>query len=935
MADPIQRHRAWSSVQAGLFGEQVAPLRLGRYALRERLGVGGGGMVHLAHDPDLDRQVALKLLHARRGHSDQLLAEARAMARCCHANCVAIHDVGSFEWSRLDERAGHSAMPRDQSCDRGVYLVMEFIDGPDFDEWADQHRRNWKTILGALVEIGRGLAFAHEQGIVHGDVKPANIKVDHHGRPHLLDFGLASALPDGPRASGPDEALLRGTSALPAGGVGLRGSPAFMAPEQHRGHEASESSDQYAFCVVALDALRGSSTFACSSLSQLERAKFEARVQGNAAGMPAWLWRLLLRGLSPDPRERHASMATLLDAIEGQLTASKRTRLGLVAGVLSAAAALSLAVGHQLSLEQVCHEDQRAFERIWNPEQRTRHEQSFTAADAHGGFQAWTLVERELEAYANEWKSVRVGNCRAAIVEGTVSMSAMGRSHHCLDRRLRSVEGYLDLLGDLRSSDVAGAVRAAGRLPSPKSCQAELQAPLVIELPSVQIRAQILEVERTLAASAASVAMARYDRGLELASSALESAQNIGHHATTAAAWRAVGVAQAWHGESELSRSALEESLYHARLSNDERELTRTLTRMMVLQGIYFDDAHAARRSLELARAATHSGRVSQEEIWNLEFQWTRVLEHQGEIELAMAGFEQSLSAARRDLADIPKTNDALNHLGIALGSLGQHQRARQVFERVWRQRRELLGDSHPLTAIARGNVGVEMRWNADPIRSISVMRDAVATISAGMGREERIVAGYHGYIGEMLVRIGEPEQALYHHREAYEIAHLIFERDHADLALATANLAATKLALGHPVQALELAEGAVELTDGRDEHPTRAHALVILGQIQRELGAHLDALAVHDEALEVSRAAHGGQRNPFVVPALYELARSQLAVGQAFGARELLREGLELLDPREFSGLYRDPLRAALNSAQRQLANERSEVVTPATQSP
>jgi serine/threonine protein kinase len=128
---------------------------VGRYIVLARIGAGGMGVVYAAYDPELDRKVALKLLHTRGDALDaraRLLREAQAMARLQHPNVVAVFDVG--------DHAGH------------VWVAMEFVEGQVLSAWTAAAPRSWRDVLTVLCAAGRGLAAAHAVGLVHRDVKP-------------------------------------------------------------------------------------------------------------------------------------------------------------------------------------------------------------------------------------------------------------------------------------------------------------------------------------------------------------------------------------------------------------------------------------------------------------------------------------------------------------------------------------------------------------------------------------------------------------------------------------------------------------------------------------------------------------------------------------------------------------------------------------------
>ncbi|MBX7083921.1 MAG: serine/threonine protein kinase, partial [Nannocystaceae bacterium] len=169
---------------------------LGRYAIIERIGSGGMGVVFAAYDPALERKVALKLLRPRTGARadaarERLAREARAMARLDHPNVLAVHEAGTFG---------------DQ-----VFLAMDFVEGGTLRAWLQQPR-SWQQIVAVFVAAGEGLAAAHDAGLVHRDFKPDNVllsfDVEGTPRPRVTDFGLVRGtdvssddVPAAPRSS--------------------------------------------------------------------------------------------------------------------------------------------------------------------------------------------------------------------------------------------------------------------------------------------------------------------------------------------------------------------------------------------------------------------------------------------------------------------------------------------------------------------------------------------------------------------------------------------------------------------------------------------------------------------------------------------------------------------------------------------------------------
>ena len=164
-----------AKLQASVVGETDVDLRVGRFEpkLERPLGEGTFSRVYEATDPQLERSVALKIYKKSSLEGlerQQVLEEARALAQLEHQNVVAIHEVGEHQGQ--------------------IFLAMELVRGQTLEE-LHTTRPAWRTLVELYVQAGRGLAAAHGKGLVHGDFKPANVIVDEHGRPRVLDFGLA------------------------------------------------------------------------------------------------------------------------------------------------------------------------------------------------------------------------------------------------------------------------------------------------------------------------------------------------------------------------------------------------------------------------------------------------------------------------------------------------------------------------------------------------------------------------------------------------------------------------------------------------------------------------------------------------------------------------------------------------------------------------
>ncbi|NLF13428.1 MAG: ABC transporter substrate-binding protein [Anaerolineaceae bacterium] len=272
--------------------------RLGKYEIRAEVGRGGMGTVYLAHDPLLQRRVALKVLAPHlAGEPDlieRFLREARAAARLKHPNIVTIYDVGQ-EGSTY-------------------YFVMEYVDGPSLARaLAQRGPMSPGGALRLLRPLASALDYAHGQELVHRDVKPGNILLDPRGEPALGDFGIARAAQD---------------SRLTTTGT-LVGTPEYMSPEQARGDEVDHRTDLYSLAIVAYEMLGGRSPFAGTTPhGVLYRQVHEAPppLRQPRPGDPAWpaaVDGVLQKALAKEPGQRYETAGAFVEALARALGAAQ------------------------------------------------------------------------------------------------------------------------------------------------------------------------------------------------------------------------------------------------------------------------------------------------------------------------------------------------------------------------------------------------------------------------------------------------------------------------------------------------------------------------------------------------------------------------------------------------------------------------------------
>ncbi|HWT54506.1 MAG TPA: serine/threonine-protein kinase, partial [Rhodocyclaceae bacterium] len=263
----------------------MLPKHLGRYEITEILGRGAMGVVYKAHDPLIDRAVAIKTISyagltpaESKDFEQRFFLEAKSAGRLNHPNIVTIHDVGHSE-----EQA---------------YIAMEFLVGKSLRDIIDSG-----VVLPAsrmaryAYSVADGLAFAHANGVVHRDIKPANIMVLDSGRVKITDFGIA-LLPSG---------------SLTTAGMAV-GSPKYMAPEQVLGQKADHRSDIFSLGAVLYELLTGFPPFGGEDINAILYQVLNGAPplpSSLNANLPQGFDRIVARALSKDPERRYQSAAEM------------------------------------------------------------------------------------------------------------------------------------------------------------------------------------------------------------------------------------------------------------------------------------------------------------------------------------------------------------------------------------------------------------------------------------------------------------------------------------------------------------------------------------------------------------------------------------------------------------------------------------------------
>ena len=644
---------------------------LGRYIVLEAIGSGGMGNVYAAWDPELHRRVAIKVLHgdilfsgsSQRAH-ERLRLEAQAAARLTHPNVVTVFDVGTVE-------------------DR-LFIAMELVEGQTLREWASRPRP-WQETLALYQQAGRGLAAAHQAGLVHRDFKPSNVMLADDGQVKIMDFGLAKSIEaefsgshtPAEESSAPREHALNEPSRLQMTRTGeLLGTPRFMSPEQMLGQVIDSRSDQFSFCVSLYQSLYGLSPFPGDEEAALIGSVLSGRIREPPpdSEVPTRILSVLQRGLQVDRERRYSTMDDLLADLTLESTSRKRLLFGAALLVL----VMPLAYWSLRSEAVDCSQAGRHLGETWNESRKSSLQGAFEALE---NTEIWETVSLKLDAKVHELETMYTGACEATHTRGEQSTELLDRRMACLDDRRREVEAQLRLFEQGRTEILTRAAESVDGLSSVAAC-ADRQALLDLTPPSPrgELLKEVNGIRDSLAEAQVLELAGRYAEAQPLLVAALTDAKATGYQPLVGEAQLQLARVVGRLGDSGGMKELLYDSLSVA-LATSHRELLARAYLQLIVVGFLrgeIDDALGFAR-MAGATIQTLSGRqdLEAERLFFLGMIFIR----EGRFVDAAEQYERYLSI-HEDLSPLQKVT-ALNNRAEALRELGQLEEALEALSQA------------------------------------------------------------------------------------------------------------------------------------------------------------------------------------------------------------------------------------------------------------
>ncbi len=875
---------------------------IGRFVMLELLGAGGMGEVYLCYDPELDRRVAVKLLHPPRSDRAaearaRLLREARSIARLSHPNVVTVHDVAVWQ-------------------DR-VFLAMEYVAGPTLGAWVRAHAGDWAAIVAVYRQAGEGLAAAHRAGLIHRDFKPDNVLVALEAgvsRPRVLDFGIARAAADDDPTqpvSSEDAAVLadtaRGEPTLHLTTTGmLLGTPAYMAPEQFMSGKVDPRTDQFSFCVALWEALYGQRPFAGDDFAALSTNVLQGKLRPlpRDVRVPDRVAAALRRGLAVDPDQRFSDMPALLAALAPIDRRPRRWTLAAM-GLSLLGGVAAATITNTDDPVAACTGDLDLLAGQWDAPLRSAGSAAFTRRDQAA---SWAQVVRLVDDWQTRWFAARARACADTHEHHRQSQAALDLQLACLDRQTRELGARAELWAEADDEVLRRAVQSASSLPRPEDCEdAGTRGAATTPPPAAE------PVRAALARMHALTGAGKYEQALALGRA--QQQVPFEHAATEAELQFALGDTLDDAGQPQPARLALLAATRLALLTGDDRLALAATTHLASVVGVVLSHYDEGEGWLQVAEGLAARLPAGREHI-HLARTSCNFLNDRGQLDAARPHCERALR-----LAESLDGHDSLETAGALLGLANNYVLARRpddarpLLERTWTLQRELLGPGHPeLLRVANSRAAMEF-YAGDLDAAMARWRDALVIAEASVGRD-------HLNVG--LIRINLALTALeLRDWAAAERELLALER----IYVPAKGQVSSELVILHFVRG-RLAVARGDLTVAREhfeqqrryavetrsaDHPDVMRADTELGDILARLGDHTAAESHHRDALTLAGQHHDDESTVF---ALRGLCRARVRLGRPVEAITDCERALPLAAEIQRGEALRAELRAWLGRA-------------------
>jgi tetratricopeptide (TPR) repeat protein/predicted Ser/Thr protein kinase len=819
-----------------------------RYLVRGFLGEGGMGAVYRAHDEKLGVDVALKVVRGE-ARVDELRDEVRLAQKVTHPNVCRTYD--------LEEVDGRSL------------IKMEFVEG---ETLAKRVSELGKLPVVDVVRIARailaGLRAAHEQGIVHRDLKLSNVMLA-GDRVVLMDFGVARRVADE--------------------GGSTAGTLGYMAPEQIANLAIDGRADLYALGCVMYAMLAGEPVFAAPNALQLGVAHVSVPapdVRAKRRDTPRWLARALGKLLAKEPAPRVLG-ARALDA--GPLSL-RRFALPAAAVALAAGGALVLVRGSHGAPEP-CTGIQQRLAGVWDAQTRTTVHDAFVKTKVPYAEKSFTALARGLDAYAAAWTSAVTDSCRATRVRGEQSEEALALREACFDDELAELAAVVKQLGDVSAPLVNKADKVATDL-DPASACANVVALRLEGTPLPAVEPAIIALHAKLNDAKAQMITGKLLPVLVETKEIIDDA--------TAAHWEPLA-ADAYHlraavliavGNVSDGVAAMKQALWTGLRARDDFVAADSAFMLATLSAEQFGKLDEAQLWIELGVAtAARSGQENRLEAARAH-STAVVAAMRGDLNTAVAEYEKFYANAKAriggGLAEIATVEDGF---GATLAKAGACGLAIPHYQRALDATAELFGLDNQTAITMLSNLGLCYRHIGDLANARAELSKSVATGEKLFGKTSPLLVAPLDNYAELLSEQGDHEEALALFERARSLAAVSRGTDHPSYHQVVTDYGAALAAAGKLAESQRVFDDVLVL---EKKSASSITPKTLSERAKLALAEHrpAEAEAFATESI-AGFEAQGGKDQPELWLPLVYLADAKIARNDAAAARPLVERAL------------------------------------------
>ncbi len=772
--------------------ESYKSRKIGPYRLLKKLGEGGMSRVYLAvrDDDEYQKLVALKVIPQDLDRDDlrrRFRTERQILASLDHSNIAKLLDGGTTE----------DGLP---------YFVMDYIEGVPIDEYCDRNRLSVIERLELFRTVCGAIQYAHQNLVVHRDIKASNILVTDDGIPKLLDFGIAKLLK--PEAfAAPVE--FTATRIRPM-------TPSYASPEQIRGRHITTATDVYSLGVLLYKLLTGRLPYELEEKTprQIEKAILEQEPERPST--------VVSRMASVD------TVSTEL-ASAGEVEEPPRIQPGQLRRRLTGDL-------DNIAMMALRKEPQRRYASVEMLSEDVRLHMQALPVLAHKdslGYRAGKFIKRNRIAIAvcAAFVALLVGFAITMTVQARRLALERDQAQHERDRA-EEVVAFLQEIFSFSDPERTGSEEITAREildRGRRRVDSELAGQPIVQ---ASLMEAIGNVYNTLGLFDWSEESLR--RALEL------RRENLGENdAQTAQSKDSLGVLLRAKGEYEEAEQLLRESLAtRQRLFGDGHPLVAQT--LVHLAQVSYDKSEAYEEAEDLFRKALDVMRRARGDndpmITEIQSQLGILLVQTGRFDEAEGVFREAMETCRRELGDDnPRTAESLNNLAVFLGIVGRHQEALPLFRESLETRLRVLGEDHPATGESLNNLGRLLRETGDLEGAEKLYRQGLDIWRMRFGDSAPKVAFMMNNLGIVLLEQGELDEAEELLRRALAIRRQTLDPDSPDLGWSLVGLGRLFLAKNQPREAEPLIQEAIALYEASFEEPhwRTAEARTLLGEVR------------------------------------------------------------------------------------------------------